>query len=112
MANAQVLVGHAEQDLNIDMFSGPAIDDLNATVEWPNTQVTCRAADPHRGGDFVKMTKYSFINNMEVLLSQSMFDKGYSIAAVSLADFSTEISSRYGPAKSHGDLLKPGAGTV
>ena len=98
-----------ENDLNIDMLSGRAIDDLNATVDWPTRQIKCRVANPHRG-DFVKMSPDGFINNLEVALSQSMFDSGYSIAAVSLADFGTEISSRYGPEKSHGDLLLPGTG--
>ncbi|CAE7194168.1 unnamed protein product, partial [Symbiodinium pilosum] len=107
-AGLKVLIRHMEHGLNIDMFSGPAIDDLNATVDWPTRQIQCRVANPSRG-DFVKMSPHGFINNLEVALSQSMFDSGYSIAAVSRADFGTEISSRYGPEKSHGDLLLPGA---
>ena len=106
-AGLKVLVRHVEHDLNIDLVSGPALDDLHAAVEWPTTQVKCRAADT-RHGDFVTMSRLEFINSFEVLLSQSMFDGGYSIAAIDLADFGKEISSRDGTEQSHGDLLKPG----
>ena len=88
------------------MLSGPVIDDMAATVDWPTTLVKCRAVDPYRG-DFVTMPVMDFVLRMEVGLSTSMLSRGYSIAAINLVDFGNEISRNRSEVL-HGDILQPG----